>query len=528
MGLILIVFFLSNEYIWKVKQQNSTGIDSLNSVKNEMPLDNKISEKVSADNKISDSNVREDDNILLENDVLQLVLSNKGGNLKKIILKEFFLSDKTTEINLIPENKELASIYLMSDDGKENLDNVIFKHDFNSDENSITFYVENSEKEILLSKKYTLGSDYAVDFNFINNGYAVVNNYKIGFNGGISDTEEYLIKKPKLKQRDYKIIYEKENSVDFFRLQKLKEMQSVNGMIDWVAIRSKYFTAVFLSSKETDTYKMSAFRINNSPAFSVSVKPTSNRTHFNDSFKMYFGPVIDSQLKQVDPGLESIVERGKWLGGISKLFLSYVNILHKFIPNWGVCLIIFALTLKIILYPLTHKSFEAAQKMQKIQPQLKELQKKHKGDPKQLQIESQKLYKEHGVNPLGGCLPMLLQMPVFFALYPVLRFSIDLRQAGFMLWIKDLSEPDPYLVLPILMGVFMFIQQQLMSKTQQETADMDDTQLAQIKSQKMMGYIMPVMMFFIFKSFPSGLVLYWTVFNVFSIIQQYYVQKKLS
>jgi YidC/Oxa1 family membrane protein insertase len=527
-GLILIVFALSNEYIWKVKQQDSIGLESENINTTEIVENNSPQQTQIVDNQVIESDIAIDNEIVLENENLKLYFSNRGGNLQKIILKKYFMSDKETFVNLIPEGKELANLSLHKDDGNIDLNNTIFEYTQNHNDNSIVFYLENSENQVLLSKKYIINDGYSVDFEFNNNGYAAINNYEVGFNSGISDTEDYLIKKPKLKQRDYKVIYQKQNSVDFFRLQKLKEMQKVEEAIDWAAVRSKYFTMACLSAKEVDAYKMSAFRINNSPAFSISVKPANSRTHFNDYFKMYFGPVIDSELQKVDASLDSIVERGKWLGAISKLFLNYVKLIHKVIPNWGVCLIIFALTLKIILYPLTHKSFEATQKMQKIQPQLKELQKKYKGDPRQLQVESQKLYKENGVNPLGGCLPMLLQMPVFFALYPVLRFAIDLRQAAFVFWIQDLSEPDPYLILPILMGVFMFIQQMLMTKNQKVTDDMDETQLAQIKSQKMMGYMMPVMMFFIFKSFPSGLVLYWTVFNVFSIAQQYYIQKKFS
>ncbi|MDY0196166.1 MAG: YidC/Oxa1 family membrane protein insertase, partial [Sulfurovaceae bacterium] len=139
-----------------------------------------------------------------------------------------------------------------------------------------------------------------------------------------------------------------------------------------------------------------------------------------------------------------------------------------------------------------------------------------------------KLYKEHKINPLGGCLPLLLQMPIFFALYPVLRSSIDLRQAEFFGWITDLSEPDKFWVLPILMGISMFLQQKMTQVTPspEDLKKMDEKQQAQIQSQKMMMYIMPIFMFFIFKSLPSGLVLYWMVFNVFQIAQQLYKDYK--
>ncbi|MDD2332556.1 MAG: YidC/Oxa1 family membrane protein insertase, partial [Candidatus Cloacimonetes bacterium] len=131
-------------------------------------------------------------------------------------------------------------------------------------------------------------------------------------------------------------------------------------------------------------------------------------------------------------------------------------------------------------------------------------------------------------SPLSGCLPLLLQMPIFFSLYSVLRSSLDMRNAHFLGWIKDLSEPDPYLVLPILMGIFMFVQSRMMRPPTDNLEEMDEKQKAQIQSQKMMTWMMPLIFFFVFRNMPAGLVLYWTVFNVLSIIQQYYLQKHLT
>jgi YidC/Oxa1 family membrane protein insertase len=195
------------------------------------------------------------------------------------------------------------------------------------------------------------------------------------------------------------------------------------------------------------------------------------------------------------------------------------------VKNYGVVLIILALILKVLLHPLTHKSMDASIKMQKIQPQMQALQKKYKDDPKTLQMEMSKLYKEAGANPMSGCLPLLLQMPIFFSLYNVLRYSLDMRNAGFVLWLKDLSEPDPYLILPIIMGIFMVIQSLMMQPKRGNPEEMDDKQRAAQSSQKMMTWLMPIMMFFIFRNMPAGLVLYWTVFNIFSVIQQYYLLK---
>jgi YidC/Oxa1 family membrane protein insertase len=153
------------------------------------------------------------------------------------------------------------------------------------------------------------------------------------------------------------------------------------------------------------------------------------------------------------------------------------------------------------------------------------IQAQYKNDPKMMQMELSKLYKENGASPFSGCLPLLIQMPIFISLYNVLRYSLDMRNAGFIFWLKDLSEPDKFMVLPILMGVFMILQSRMMRPPVQDEANMDEKQKAMQSSQKMMTWMMPVMMFFIFRSMPAGLVLYWTVFNVLSIVQQYYLQK---
>jgi YidC/Oxa1 family membrane protein insertase len=196
---------------------------------------------------------------------------------------------------------------------------------------------------------------------------------------------------------------------------------------------------------------------------------------------------------------------------VSRLILAFFVFVHRFIPNYGLVIIIFSIILKIIFYPLTHKQLEATRKMQQLQPQLAALKEKYKNDPQRLNKETMALYKKGGANPLGGCFPLLLQMPIFFALFSVFRSTIELRRAEFFLWIKDLSVKDPYLVLPIVMAVTMFIQQKMTVKDPKQAA---------------MVYLMPAIMFFFFMNFASGLVLYWTVFNILSIIQQVFVERK--
>ncbi|HIB05369.1 MAG TPA: membrane protein insertase YidC [Candidatus Marinimicrobia bacterium] len=206
---------------------------------------------------------------------------------------------------------------------------------------------------------------------------------------------------------------------------------------------------------------------------------------------------------------------------ISKGVLWLLKFLHQFIPNYGLVLVLFSILIKIVVYPLTKKSYQSTKEMQAVQPLVAALREKHKKDPAKLNKATMALYKEHGVNPLGGCLPLLLQMPLLFALFQVFRSTIELRNAPFFWWIKDLSSPDivynlPFslplygdhiAVLPIVMGFTMFLQQKMMP-----------TQAS--GQQKFMSYFMTGFFILLFNNFPSGLNLYYTLFNVFTILQQ--------
>jgi YidC/Oxa1 family membrane protein insertase len=207
---------------------------------------------------------------------------------------------------------------------------------------------------------------------------------------------------------------------------------------------------------------------------------------------------------------------------ISKGVLYCLKEIHKLVPNYGFVLIIFSFLVKLIVYPLTKKSYQSTAAMQTIQPEINKLREKHKNNPQKLNQATMQLYKEKGVNPLGGCLPMLLQMPLLLALFQVFRTTIELRAEPFIWWIKDLSAPDTIIhlpltipiygdqisVLPILMVISMFIQQRMM------------TPGAQQPQQKTMQYFMTGFFFLMFNSFPSGLNLYYTLFNILTILQQ--------
>jgi YidC/Oxa1 family membrane protein insertase len=245
-------------------------------------------------------------------------------------------------------------------------------------------------------------------------------------------------------------------------------------------------------------------------------------------YDVYFGPKSLKILSQKDNGLDKAINFGMF-DFIAKPFLWLMNFIYDYIPNYGIAIIILTIIVKLILWPLGNKSYKSMNDMKKLAPLMKEIKEKYKDDKKKMNQETMALYKTYKINPMGGCLPMVLQIPVFFALYRMLYEAIELRHAPFFLWINDLSAPDrlfnfdmyiplmhpPYgiPVLTLIMGASMFFQQKM------APASPDPTQA------KLMTF-MPIIFTFIFINFSSGLVLYWLVNNLLSMGQQYYVSKK--
>jgi len=312
--------------------------------------------------------------------------------------------------------------------------------------------------------------------------------------------------------------------------------RSYDGTVVWAGARTKYFLSALVAAKEnrgSGTLVLLGERDKGFVGYAIASPFRGDPRQVEDSFEWYVGPLDMNSLKAFGVGLEKTIDLGR-LRPLSVGILWLMVWMERFIPNYGVVIIILSLLTKFLFYRLTHKSLKAMKDMQRIQPKLKELQEKYKGDRDRQNKEVMKLYKEAGVNPLGGCLPLLLQMPVFFALYSVLSNTIELRNAPFVSWIKDLSAPDAlfrwstalpvigseFHLLPILMGGAMIYQSKLGGSPTGDTVPAAQT--------KMMTYLMPVIMTVFFYSMPSGLVLYWLVNNVAQIVQQYFVQKELD
>jgi YidC/Oxa1 family membrane protein insertase len=250
--------------------------------------------------------------------------------------------------------------------------------------------------------------------------------------------------------------------------------------------------------------------------------------------QLYVGPKEYNRLKALGVGLESAIDFGGFpvprrYGGLPMEWIAVpilwlMNLAYRYIPNYGVAIILLTVLTKILFYPLTLKSMASMKAMQTLQPQVNALRAKYKADPQRVQRETLELYRKHKVNPMGGCLPMVIQVPIFYALYLVFSLSVELQNASFLcfgklfgvdLWICDLAQQDPTYVLPILMGASMFVQQKM-------TPTMGDPRQAKIM------LLMPVVFTFMFLNLPSGLVLYWFVSNMLQIAQQYYLDRKLK
>ncbi|HSG28171.1 MAG TPA: membrane protein insertase YidC [Candidatus Krumholzibacterium sp.] len=316
-----------------------------------------------------------------------------------------------------------------------------------------------------------------------------------------------------------------------FKKESRKEQP---GTLVWAGARSKYFlSAVIPEGQRSGTLAMLGDNDRGMVGYALEYPFRGDPRMVDEAFTCYFGPLDMETLKGYGVGLERTIDLGK-LRFFSVFVLRLMLWMKKFIPNYGLIIIILSILTKVLFYRLTHKSFKSMKDMQKLQPRLKELQAKYKDDKEKLNKATMEMYKEAGVNPLGGCLPLLFQMPVFIALFNVLRNTIELRDAPFALWINDLSTPDvlfdfgvnlPILgsefhLLPILMGVAMVVQSKMGASPTGDAGPASQT--------KMMQTMMPIVFTFVFYGMPSGLVLYWLINNILSIVQQYFVHRAVE
>ncbi len=287
------------------------------------------------------------------------------------------------------------------------------------------------------------------------------------------------------------------------------------GNVMWAGFENVYFlSGVAPGVSETTQVQVLGPQNPTDPMVAVLTLPETTIPPGGEAtfdFYAYFGPKGEDVLIAAGHGFDRAIDFG-WFSAIAKLLVRFLQLLFGWTGNWGIAIIITTVIIKVLLYPLTYKSYKSMKAMSALAPLMQELREKHKEDRERLNQEMMALYKAHNVNPASGCLPMLLQLPIFLAFYRALYGTIELRHAPFAWWIQDLSAPDPYYVTPIIMGATMVITQKMTPSS------------ADPVQQKMM-MLMPVVFTFMFLSFPSGLVLYWLVSNLLTIAQQFYMNK---
>ncbi|MBM4315208.1 MAG: membrane protein insertase YidC [Deltaproteobacteria bacterium] len=305
------------------------------------------------------------------------------------------------------------------------------------------------------------------------------------------------------------------NSIDRPEVAKLEADKTLGPNVAWGGFESKYFIAALIPNNPS----LTSFRMSkdSSNLVTVGLKGPKNMIPQGQvgvfQYSLYLGPKDYSILKTLDVGLENSIDFGDWLKWLAMPLLIALKFLYGYVHNYGIAIIILTILIKIVFWPLGNKSYKSMKEMQKLQPKMAALREKYKDDKTKLSQESMALYKTHKVNPLGGCLPMVVQIPVFFGLYKALLYAIELRHSPLFWWIQDLSEKDPYYITPIVMGATMFIQQKM-------TPTGADPMQAKIM------LFMPIIFTFMFLNFPSGLVIYWLFNNVISIGQQIYINKR--
>ena len=482
----------------------------------------------------------EEKNITINSNLYQAIISSiGGGSIVSFRLKHHLLKNDST-VNLI-DDKNKRSLYLsfVSIDG----DPIVLKKPWETDTSLRKIDVTEKSETIIFQQKVIYNDqNYLIEkrLTFHPNSYSIdmflnlselsdiihLGNYAVTWSGGLPQTEN----NPKDELTWFGgYVYQAGKPYAFEKLSSgIKDDPSywgkVSGNTDWIAVRSKYFVSALIPEEGTGPVEVNLGKARDNQNV-YSYKAHFQAKEPGSRLSLYLGPLEYKRIKDLGVGLSSIMNFGiAPIRPISKGVLWLLKFLHQFIPNYGLVLVLFSVFVKILVYPLTKKSYQSTKEMQAIQPLVAELKEKHKKDPTKLNKATMRLYKEHGVNPLGGCLPLLLQMPLLFALFQVFRSTIELRNAPFVFWINDLSGPDivyhlPFslpiygdhiAVLPLIMGITMFLQQKMMP-----------TQAS--GQQKFMAYFMTGFFILLFNNFPSGLNLYYTLFNVFTILQQKYL-----
>ena len=460
--------------------------------------------------------------IIVETDLYRAVLTTQGARLKDFYLKKYKTkaNESSAAVNLVTSSSQGGTFALSGEGDFTASDQAIYSADItdsllrlsSADEKTLRFSLL-LPSGVILQKTYTFnGQNYSVAIDL-----QIQNSTPSAKQGAVSlalieDTDKTLTGDIVDDTSAAATLAGSKLHVDT-RSSLSKEDKNYTDEVLWSGYKNKYFLKA-LGSSEQKKMDVSIHK----KASIVETRFTSSGLMVsagqNVSFKYfcYFGPLDFQILKDAGHDLSKAINLG-FFAILAKPLFYVLKFFYNYVGNYGWAIILLTVLIKLIFWPLTDKSYKSMKAMQTLQPEMQKLREKHKNDRDTLNKEIMTLYKEHRVNPLGGCLPMVVQIPVFFALYQVLMNMIELRHAPFIFWLTDLSVKDPYYITPLVMGATMFIQQKL-----------TPSQLDPV--QQKIFLIMPVVFTFLFLSFPSGLVVYWLVNNVLTIAQQLSVNRK--
>jgi len=443
----------------------------------------------------------------LETALFDATFTSQGGTISSWVLPKYRdLTHKNTPVNLVPEGQRAMKLWVSTPYFDYDFTNVPFRvlpaaaHD-----SSITFVAEDSS------------------------GIRVQRTYRVSSHSPTIDVEQWILVPPEMGPirfrygwgcalpvtetvvhphdvRAVALLGDKQEEVDLAKIQK-EGTRELKGNVRWAANRSKYFAAVVVpDSASVEDVVFAAGADGGATVFIAGAAPPG--TQIVQRSRLYAGPVHYETLLALGSELDRLANLGwRWVTGLSAFLLATLNFIYRHVPNYGIAIILISAATKLVFYPLTQTSLRSMKLMHHLQPQVKAIQDRHKNDPAKMNQAMMDLYKENKVNPLSGCLPTLLQIPVFVALYNVLLNSIELRGAGFVGYVQNLASPDvlvriagfPIHLFPILMTGSTYLMQ---------------SQTPVAPQQKQMMMLMPVMMLIFMYSFPSGVVLYWIVNNV--------------
>ncbi len=463
-----------------------------------------------------------EEQIIVDTSLYRGVWSNKGGTLRSWRLKEY--KDNAGEVlELVSANAAEIGTYpffLVSNDSE-----------FDRTINNALYNISPYKLELANGQSGTLRFEYADDqgnrvekiLTFQDGSYGFGTEINVWKNGQKIEPSVLWgpsLGNPSLEEQKKRfggstgIAIHYGEKFDHLDERKYKPEQSVfpkEYFIQWAGYEDQYFTALYITSPLESQALFLKEDVGEKSYFFLSVDHVQ---------KTYLGPKQHDALKAFGHKSSKIIKYG-FFGMIAEILYQAIKAIHTAVPNWGFSIIILTLIIKIVFFPLTYSSTKSMAKMQELQPKIKALKAKYKkakqdiAQRRKMNEETMALYKEHGVNPAGGCLPMLIQLPIFWGFFRLLIVSIEFRHSPFILWISDLSVKDPYYVTPILMGITQFISQKMTPTSADPT-------------QQRMMLIMPVIMTIFFMNFQSGLVLYWLTNNILQIGQQYIMNRTMK